>query len=189
MDKTVIDSYKSIKAPSSLKARLDDLDTKLRLEKALKRKKLLRYVSSGIAACFLIAVVLTLALRTNKGEVRLTYGDTVVGTSPIALSSVETAPAAFGMKSITYSGIPFNVSVNGESKVSVSDGTLYVFDSKSEELVSVVTDITLSKDALVRWDVSGSEEPCPKLSVEADGKNYIYVLTFENGDYYIYLED
>lgn len=189
MDKTVIDSYQSVKAPGSLKSRLDDLDTRLRFEKSLKRKKLLRTVSSGVAACFLIAAVLTLALRTGKNEVHLTYGDTVIGQTPVALSVDETAPAAFGMKSINYSGIPFDLSLGGESKVSVSDGTLYVFNAKTEELVSVVTDITLSEDTFVRWDISDTENPRPVLSVEANGENYVYLLTFENGEYYICLND
>ncbi len=189
MDKNIIDSYLSVKAPSSLKTRLDCLDTVQKPQKASMRKNLLRTVSSGIAACFLIAVVLTLALRTGKTDVNLTYGDTVIGETPVALTIGETAPASFGMRSINYSGIPFELSLGGKSKVSVSDGTLYVFNAKTEELVSVVTDITLSEDALVRWDISGIDNTGSALSVEANGETYVYLLTFENGEYYICLSD
>lgn len=113
------------------------------------------------------------------------YSDTVIGVSPVALSIDDAEPTAFGMKRIVYSGIPLQLSLNTESKVSVSEGTLYVFDEKTEELVSVVTDITLSENAIVRWDVSGAESTSPKLSVEADGKSYVYLLTIEDSGCYI----
>lgn len=182
LDKNVTDSYNSIKAPESLRNSLYTLEAEAKNKKMLRRKQILRPVFS--AACLLVMLTVIIVFRMNGGENALIYGETVIGSEPVAITQ-EVARTAFGMERITQKGIPLEISVKDKSKISVSDGVLYVYDPKTEELISVVTHVTVSKDTQVRWDVTEAQTNSPRLYVETDRERTVYSLIYDEGGCFI----
>ncbi len=184
-EKELFESYREIKAPKSLREKVENTEAEIMLSRSIRKQKLLRGTLSAVAACFLIAVVLTVFLQGRIKEPVLLYGETKIGTEPVSISTEEEAAVAFAMKSISQSGIPFEIKTGRDSKVSVSDGILLIYDSN--ELVSVVTDVTVSKDTLVKWDVSEITVFPSTLSVESGKTTYVYTLNFEEEGYTVSL--
>lgn len=185
-DKKTVDTYKSIKAPDTLRQRVALLEIEKKLSEQTRKKRLLPIAVSGAAACFLAVMIIGLALRANSKDNALIYLGTVIGSDPVAIRSEE-AVASFGMSRVYQSGIPLELSVKSESKVSVSDGMLFVYDSKSGELISVVTHVTLSDDTDIRWDVSKIKTSLPELYVETKNERTVYALKTEDDEYFIYM--
>ncbi len=181
--------YKDIKAPSSLHDSVFKLEEDIMVKNKIKSRRILRNLISGSAACFILITALTFFLNTKTSEPQVLYGGTVIGSEPVTIVSDEASAVSFGMKHISRSGIPLDISVKKEAKVSVSDGKLLVFDSKSGELLSVVTDITVDSDTSVKWDVSEITSEFSSLTLESEKIIAVYSLKFGDDGYTLCLTD
>lgn len=139
------EEYQSIHAPERLK---------MRVKKSIS-KPYYRPILSA-AACFVLITVLTVfSFRAlTDADVALYYEGKTVSYTPVDVIGNTAKAVAFGAKSITPSGIPLSVKAAKDTKISVSGGTVQIFDTKGT-LLFVGTDFTLSDDADVRWDISG----------------------------------
>lgn len=175
-DENQIAQYRSIKAPNHLKQRID--------RKLTSRHFELRTLSA-IAACFiLITVASVFAFRgLTPDTILLTYNGQTVTEEQLSVSGSIAKAVDFGHKTITPSGIPLHVEASSDTKISVSDGSIQIFD-KNGELLSVGTDMTIDTPADIRWDVSELGSGVYTLAV--DQFRYQISIDAENGTMNIY---
>ena len=168
--------YAQIKAPKHLKHRIERTLAKPRFEfKCLMT----------LAACIALVTVISVFSFQQfvPKTVSLSYlGDTVTEQGVSVSNEVESA-AAFGAKTIVPSGIPLYVQAVKDTKISVSGGSIYVFDGK-DELLQVGTNLTLDATSKIQWDVS--DLPTGDYTLTLATQIYTVRIDAENGELTIF---
>ena len=176
-----IRKYREIKAPDSLKERVmaDCVGGGSRkahvFDMAVWNRKSVR-TWSAVAACLVLLIGIFSVNYFSGSAVTLSYGGTVIGAERYAVN--EAVPFSADARSTDPAGIPFEIDVRrgGEATVSVTDGTLYC-KANGEMSDSHGTDLTVTRDCVLYWEVDGTEKLC-ELTVSVDGKKTVYVLEF-----------
>ena len=167
--------YSSIKAPSHLQKRITNTLTVRRIEP--------RIVSA--AACIVLIAVMTVfsfGLLTPK-TVSVSYMGEPIGSQEISVSGSQARAVNFGEKTITPTGIPLYVTAVKDTKISVSGGSIQIFDEKGE-LLLVGTDLTLDTSGEIRWDVS--DLPTGSYTLSLGAQTYQVRIQTENGEMTIF---
>ncbi len=168
--------YLAIKAPARLKKRV---------EHTLTRPRFTARAWTAMAACIaLVTVVSVFSFRQFAPKtVSLSYlGNEVTGQEVSVSGEVEKA-VAFGAKTIVPTGIPLYAHAARNTKLSVSGGSIQIFDEDGA-LLSVGTDLTLDAPAEIRWDVS--DLPTGSYTLSLATEIYEVRIDAENGTMLIY---
>lgn len=175
-DQNQINEYRAVKAPAHLKRRI---------EHSLIRSRLQPKGWMAVAACLVVVVcaaMLSLQMLAPR-KITMTYMDQEIGAAKLAVAGGTAKAAEFGAKTIVPAGIPLNVQAERNTKVSVSGGTLHLFDREGQ-LLSVGTDLTVDTTAQLRWDVSDLPSGCYTLTLGE--KTYEISIDAANGAMFIY---
>lgn len=168
-DKKAIDAYKAITAPDSLKQRILDLEDSKQITKTqpLIRKYKMAYALAGIFSVLLLNIFIigsynetSIMLDTNK-------------TTPNPISAYDSNPRIISESESIV--LPLKLKTHKTAVVKVSVGYLLGNDgtSKEEKEVSKSNEIIWIIDKPL--DMSNAE-----ISVTANGKDKIYVLSYED---------
>ena len=177
-DNKELEAYRNIKVPSELKTRIladcnaENEGGKRKIGGAFPSKRWIQSLSA-VAACFAIAVAIFSMTRTETSIVGLSYEGTTVSGEGIAIR--ESASLA-GMESrtVTPTGIPLSVDVEGEAEIAVSGGSLYCVSEDGNQVTELGQKTRIQGRTDIWWAVLGSE--CYELTVTANGKDAVYVL-------------
>lgn len=175
-DQNRIDEYRAMKAPARLKGRI---------ERTLMRNHFQPKGWMAVAACLAVvicATALSLPLLAPQKTGVIYMGEEIT-SAKIAVSGEIAKAVDFGEKTIVPAGILLDVRAQRDTKISVSGGTLHLFDREGQ-LISVGTDLTVHSDSQLRWDVSDLPNGCYSLSLGA--QNYEISIDAENGGMFIY---
>lgn len=145
-DQNQINEYRAVKAPAHLKRRI---------EHSLLRGRLQAKHWMAAAACLAVvfcAGIVSLQMLAPR-KITVTYLGQEIGAAKRAVSGGIAEAAKFGAKTIVPVGVPLEIQAARNTKVSVSGGTLHLFDREGR-LLSVGTDLTVDTAAQLRWDVS-----------------------------------
>ena len=156
-DQNQINEYRSAKAPAHLKRQIEHSLIRSRIQAK-------RWVAA--AACLAVVVCAgMLALQpAAPRRIAMTYLGQEIGGAKLAVSGGIAEAAVFGAKTIVPAGIPLEIQAAKDTKISVSGGTLHLFDGEGQ-LLSVGTDLTLDTTAQLRWDVSDLPSGCYTLAL------------------------
>ena len=183
LDEKYQKAYHSIKANSDLKEKI-----LLRAEENFRDNVRTRPRFKAIyyaAACAVIVMgILMFAMQISRiSDTELLYGGQVISATPTALEESTAVAVSFGAKNLTAEGLPLEISAKGETKISVTDGELQIFDKKRNELLFIGTDFTTSETVVLFWNLSSATNTSPCLITDNNKAYSEYVLeeSDENG--------
>ncbi len=166
-DQNQINEYRAVKAPMHLKRRI---------EHSLVHSRLQPKGWMAAAACLAVVVcaaMLSLQILAPR-KIAMIYMDQEIGAAKLSVAGGTAEAAEFGAKTIVPAGIPLEIRVDRNTKISVSGGTLHLFDREGQ-LLSVGTDLTVDTAAQLRWDVSDLPSGCYTLALG----NQIYEISID----------
>ncbi len=174
IDPKQVDAYRQIKAPDTLKQRVME-SAELRA-KPITLNRQWQKALGGVACLVIVCIAAFFMMRPTPGAEVLYEGEPL-SAEVISITPAMAAKAVpFGEKMVTPIGIPLEIKLSRETKISVSGGELQVYDPESGELLFVGTDLTAAKNMQVRWDLSGVENEILELSLNGDRHKAVYVL-------------
>ncbi len=185
IDPKQVEAYRQLKAPDTLKQRVME-SAEMRTE-PLKLKPRWFKTLGGVACLVIVCVAAFFAMRPTS-ETEVLYEGEPLSAQPVTIAPAMTAKAVpFGEKMVTPVGVPLEINLSTETKISVSAGELQVYEAGTGELLFVGTDLTADRDLTVRWDLSGVENASTELSLTDENHQAVYAITLDaNGDAVIY---
>lgn len=185
-DKKQRDAYGSIKAPDALKSKI--LDNCRESTVIRKNKKYTSHIVSA-AACFVFVLGVLFAVRHTDHDVNISVDGYSLADRPVVVHVRD--DAEYHNREITPGAvnIPVSIDRSGEVYVSVNDGTLYVTDKLSGDILYVGSEYVGDSDEIIHWTIeinkagysaelvarSGHNEV--RMVVEYDHENGIFSLT------------
>ena len=186
LDEKYIKAYNSIKADKCLKEKIlaradENFRPKKRHTKSLGYKSV-TYIAAACAIMFIGLGIFAMQLSGNIHTELLYKGD-VISAEPTQLEESGTMTVSFGAKHITANGLPLEIKADKETKISVSDGELQIFDHKSDELLFVGTDFTTNENVVLFWNLASAtgKNPCLVTDNHIEYSEYILEESDENG--------
>lgn len=174
------EAYKSVKASDALRERIlfEAEETAFAEKKSfisVINRKAAAFAAAACAAV-IIGVGAISALTSDAGGVSLYYCGSPVGEEAVTIEARGAQAVSFGAKSVTTSGLPLELKIDGRTKISVTDGEMQIFDSETDELLFVGTDFTASENVTVYWNLSDVTEEVPCILVDTEKEYSIYTL-------------
>ncbi len=186
LDEKHIKAYNNIKADKYLKEKIlaradENFRPKKRHAKGFSYKSV-TYIAAACAIMFIGLGIFAMQLSGNI-HTELIYKGDVISAEPTLLEENGTMTVSFGAKHITASGLPLEIKAAKETKISVSDGELQIFDYKSDELLFVGTDFTTKEDVVLFWNLASAtgKSPCLVTDNHIAYSEYILEESDENG--------
>ncbi|MBR6651484.1 MAG: hypothetical protein IKL36_08780 [Clostridia bacterium] len=179
LDDKYVKAYKSIKTTDALKERIkDQADVTFRNEKGRSNLILRKITAVSVAACAALAIGIGTftTFFGPSGRVEVLYNDSVITEKANNIKESGAKAVSFGRESLTTSGLPLEIKTDVVTKVSVTEGELYIFDESYDELLFIGTNFTTSKDVLVYWNLSGATESELMLIIDSDNEHSVYTL-------------
>lgn len=178
-DSRDIAAYQKISAPASLKEKVFSSCTEERSQHGAQYR-VLRTVLS-LAACFILVICFSMVAIGNLGSAG-------VSVSGKALDAGETRTISGGIaplsaRTLSYVDVPIAIDVKGDTKITVSNGILYVLDGKKGEISETVISGTVYRietDTSFVWTVGAeAEEKRFTMTVESLLNKEIITLTYD----------
>ena len=178
-DSKDIAAYQKISAPASLREKVISSCTEER-NHSWTQSRVLRTVSS-LAACFILVICFSVMAIGNLGSAG-------VSVSGKALDAGETRTISGGIaplsaRTLSYVDVPIAIDVKGDTKITVSDGILYVLDGKKGEISATVLSgpvYQIDADTSFVWTVGAeAEEKSFTMTVERLFSKEIITLTYD----------
>ncbi|MBS4960500.1 MAG: hypothetical protein KHZ62_06750 [Clostridiales bacterium] len=181
MIKKDLEAYRNIKAPAELRERVMRLEQEAKFQ---KRDTARNFIHTKSLATIVCAAVICLVFFTSfgtKGEVLLLFQGTPIEANPTVIAANNPQMATRHMAGM--SGISLELQTKQKTKISVSGGTISLFNLTGELLQDGI-EVEFSGDALLWWDVSGTDEATLSLTLKTDTEDLTYILTTSgNGEY------
>lgn len=180
-DKKTVDAYQNIKAPDDLK---EKILSSYAVSKAPERRswiKNMRLISS-LAACLLLAVAFSVFAIRNFGEVSVSVGGKSLASEPVELSELNISPALYSIEPrVSYeANVPVEIRVTGETRVSVSDGTMVISDADTGTVLYTGSEYTAGEDIAILWTVSsGTDTEQFEMLIDSSKKDFVLVLNYD----------
>ncbi len=177
-DKNEIEKYQNIKAPASLKTRIEDSiyqeNFKTVPEKRFSFNQLIRTFSAVAACLVLVAVVMTVWL-TNQNYADLYLNGEEITSSRMAIEPDAAPVAHIGEEARMKSTIafPLEIKVKGDAEIAVSGGELFKYEDG--EPISCGITFKCSADTEISWVVENQIKTYI-MTVKSNGSEVIYIL-------------
>ena len=178
-DDQQIQTYRNIKVPSELKARiLDGCECRevRKIGGAFSQRRWLRSLAT-VAACFALAVAIFAVTRTEPQAV-VSYGGTILSQEKIAVNDIPPSAEA-GSRLVAPEGIPLAIRTSRLTEISVSDGSLYRISDDGEQVLSLGQNTDISEDAVIWWVIDPTASRCEFSLVEGRVRT-VYVLEWDS---------
>lgn len=172
-----IEAYQSIKAPVELKNRI-------RLSVKQQRRKVIKQSIAALSAAACLAIVLFTGGSLRNNNTIISVNDMAVSYEAVEISPISeygVATANVGRSSEASLHIPLEIEVTETAHISVSQGILQNMvgtDSESTE----ITDLDITESTVIYWTVTGDISSTPTCTIITDGKEYAYVVEFDDTD-------
>ncbi len=159
-----VKAYQKITAPASLKDKVLTSDKKYNM--TMKRVRSMKHRELYLMAA---SVALIIGISSfgnwNKSSVSVYTPDKAV------------ASASVGIRNITVSGIPVEVTTNHKRKVTVSEGYLWSFDTESGEIQSGAEAKVLGSKELT-WELEPQTGKTYQMNVSGWGEDKSFQLVY-----------
>ncbi len=179
-DPKEIEAYRNISAPEGLREKILSCDTAVVQKR--NRAVFLKQIST-IAACFVLVAVLTVFAARDLGDfsVSIASGEIPQGRT-VAYEPDSSAEQALSVTRDPEETI-ISLTLDGNAELSVSDGTLHVVDSETNEILYTGTAYSARGETLVYWTVRADETAdCFEMTVKGAFKTETIILSYSESD-------
>lgn len=180
-DKKVVDAYQNIKAPDELKEKVLSSCT---ASKARERKSLMKNMKllSSLAACLILAVAFSVFAMRSSGGVSVSVRGRALASEPVELSELNISPALYSAEPRAFyeADVPVEVRVTGNTRISVSDGTVQISDADTGEVLFTGSEFTTEKDVLIHWIVNNvAQTEQFEMLIESHKEDFVLILSYD----------
>ncbi len=178
-DSKDIAAYQKISAPANLKEKVFSSCTEER-NHSWTQSRTLRTVSS-LAACFILVICFSMMAIGNLGSAGVSVSGKTLDAGETRTVSGGIAPLS--ARTISCVDVPIEIDVKGDTKISISNGVLYVLDGEKGEISATVLSGTVYQtdtDTSFVWTVGAeAEETKFTMTVESLLAKEIVTLTYD----------
>ena len=174
-DEKEIAAYRSISAPSDLRDKVLS-SCMAETPKRNDLRRMTRMISS-IAACLLLATVLTTYAFGSYGDLNVSVSDRILNEeSSLTFTTQDKGIAVAMYREIPVTTIP--LTFDGHATLRVSGGTMNVIEDG--EILYTGTEYATDGKTLVHWTVSGDETSHPlKMTVSGRFRTETIILAYD----------
>lgn len=151
-------------------------------DKMPERKRVSRRMTAliAIAACFVFAVSIAF-MASNAQQIQITIDGTPIGDQPLVLADPVTFARIPQDNLITFT-IPLEISVKGKTTITISSGTMQVFDKKTGDLLYEGDRFEADTYVIVSWTLT-TEHSDGRFEMALEGlkENCLLKLVYNSG--------
>ena len=168
----LIREYQEVKAPEGLEEKVRTYSLKKCAAKQMQQRRMF-YMGVAAAICC-VTLLSAFLLREQKIEISV-YG-TVISEQPIQSSKQEKGIAVVRESMADSQMIPVELEVCGKTKISVSDGTMRLFDADNEQISASTEEIWIENPVRVEWSLSAKENRKYEMMLQNEKMKKIYIF-------------
>lgn len=134
----------------------------------------------AIAACFVFAVSIAF-MASNAQQIQITIDGTPIGDQPLVLADPVTFARIPRDNLITFT-IPLEISVKNKTVITITSGTMQVFDEKTGNFLYEGDHFEADTDVTINWTVT-TKPSDSRFEMTVDGlkAGYLLELMYNSG--------
>ncbi len=175
-DQKQTDAFRSITAPMELKEKVLALEQK----KPRNNRRIIMSLSSA-AACLLLVAAIPLLNKIPQKNPVFSVNGTAIGSEALLLTENNSGVMTAAARTVQKYTAVISAKFPTNTVITVSDGSLELTDTDTNEIIGFGTECTAEGDTTIRWTVDiPTENAQYYLTADTDGKEKTFEMYYES---------